>query len=316
MEEKQKIFVDKINNARTIAIMAHKNPDGDAICSVLALAKLIEKNFGKRCLCIYDGNIQEALNAVPLRPWLHYYEHADLSAPFDLVFLLDYGTANHLEFARPVIDKAGFTIEIDHHKNDAPIADLCIDDDQAAATAEIIYNLITGLGLEYDIDIANLLAIAILTDTGFFKFARRGEILHIMADLVDFGVNIGDLADKLSNRPKQTIQVESGAVANAEYFYHDKLAVATIDNKGYKKLDGRGDTVLNLLRQVKGVEYIALLKQAKKEQIGVSLRSSSKPINHIAEALGGGGHERAAGAVVQDTLENVREKLLELFKGI
>ena len=85
--------------------------------------------------------------------------------------------------------------------------------------------------------------------------------------------------------------------------------------KDYKYLDGRGEMILSLLGQIQGVEYIVLLKEQKPEQIGVSIRSRKKPIDHIAVELGGGGHERAAGAVIRDTLENVRNRVLDLFKG-
>ena len=74
------------------------------------------------------------------------------------------------------------------------------------------------------------------------------------------------------------------------------------------------DTILNLLGQIRGVEYIILLKQQKENQISVSLRSKLKPIDEIATALGGGGHAYAAGAVVQDSLDNVRAMVLDLFK--
>ena len=85
--------------------------------------------------------------------------------------------------------------------------------------------------------------------------------------------------------------------------------------KDYKYLDGRGETVLSLLGQISGVEYIVLLKEQKPEQIGISIRSRKNPIDKIAVELGGGGHERAAGAIVRDSLENVRARVLELFKG-
>ena len=91
--------------------------------------------------------------------------------------------------------------------------------------------------------------------------------------------------------------------------------MATVEKKDYKHLDGRGELILNLLAQIKGVELIALLKQQKENQIGVSLRGRMHPVDHIASALGGGGHTYAAGAVVADTLENVRTRLLDLLNG-
>ena len=94
------------------------------------------------------------------------------------------------------------------------------------------------------------------------------------------------------------------------------MAIAIVDADAYKHLDGRGETALSLLGQIKGVEFIAMLKHQKENQIGVSLRSKYIPINKIAEKLGGGGHMCAAGAVVYDTLDNVKDKVIQMFKGM
>ncbi len=315
MMEQIKILEEKIRNAETIAIFAHKNPDADALCSVLALMHLIEINYGKTAVCVYDGNIPANLEYVPLRHRIKFFAHVDLSAPFDLAIALDYGTERHIMWANQILSQAKLIVEIDHHKNDAPVAGLCVNDDAAAATGEILYRIMRTLGWQGDEKVYDLLAMSILTDTGFFKFARRGTSLNVMADLVDLGVSIGRLAEMLNNKPAKAVQTEAAAAAAAEFFYHKRLVLATIDRKMYRNLDGRGELVLNLLGQIGGVEYIALLKQQKDNQIGISLRSRTKPVNHIAAAFGGGGHIYAAGAVVNDTLENVRAKLLELFRG-
>lgn len=315
MDKKIEQFFEHVRNAQTIAIMGHKNPDGDSLCSVLALANLIEENFGISPVCIYDGNIPENLSNIPLRPRIKYFERVDLSEQFDLAIVMDYGNPVHIGGARPVVDNAKFVVEIDHHKNENPVGQLCINDDAAAATAVIVYRIMRAGGLVMDAHTADLLALAILTDTGNFKFARNGDALRIMADLVDSGVNIRNLIELMNNKPRKAVQLEARTAANAEFFYHGRLALATIVKKDYKYLDGRGETVLSLLGQISGVEYIVLLKEQKPEQIGISIRSRKKPIDKIAVALGGGGHERAAGAIVRDTIENVRARVLELFKG-
>lgn len=315
MEQKITEFFERVRGAKSIAIMGHKNPDGDSLCSVLALAHLIEENFGISPVCIYDGNIPENLSNVPLRPRIKYFERVDLSEQFDLAIVMDYGNPVHIGGPRPVVDNAKFVIEIDHHKNENPIGQLCINDDAAAATAVIVYRIMRAGGLTMDARTADLLALAILTDTGNFKFARNGDALRIMADLVDAGVNIRSLIELMNNKPRKAVQLEARTAANAEFFYHGRLALATIVKKDYKYLDGRGEMVLSLLGQISGVEYIVLLKEQKPEQIGISIRSRKNPIDKIAVELGGGGHERAAGAIVRDSLENVRARVLELFKG-
>ena len=315
MKHDLKQLVDKIQNANTIVIAGHKNPDADSVCSVLALAQLIELNFGKVPVCIYDGNFPDVLDNVPMRKKMRYYGHVDTSVPFDLAFVLDYGTAVNIGGITPVIDAAGFVIEIDHHINDMPVADLCINDVCAGATGEIVFNIATELGWVRDSTVNDLIALSVMTDTGFFKFARRGASLRVVADLVDAGVNLESLSDLLNNKPRKSVLTEAAIVSRAEFLFHGRVAVATVMHDDYKKLDGRSDTVLNLLGHIRGVEYIIMLKQQKEAQTSVSLRSRARPVDGIAAALGGGGHAYAAGAVVPDTMENVRARVLDLFRG-
>ena len=315
MQEKLEIFNEKLRSAQTVAIFAHKNLDGDAMCSVLALGRLIELNYGLRPVCVYDGNLPDSLDNMPLRPRIRFFGNVDLSEPVDVAIVLDYGTAKNIGGPLNIAERAKFVIEIDHHKNDEPIGNLCIDDDTAVATGQILYRMMVAENWQYDIDVLNLLAVALITDTGYLKFIHDGEPLRIMADLVDKGVKIRPLMESMNNKERKTVLTEASIVANTEFFYHHKLALAIVPHKSYKYLDGRGEMILSMLGQIKDVQYIVLLKHQKENQIGVSIRSRGKPINHIAAALGGGGHLCAAGAVVADTLDNVRAKILELFKG-
>ena len=315
MENKIKDFFEHIKAAKSIVIMGHKNPDGDSLCSVLALAHLIELNFGVQPLCVYDGNISDSLDYVPHRHRIKYFERVDLTQIFDVAIVMDYGNQAHIGGPRPLVDNAKFIIEIDHHKNDNTVAELCLNDDTAAATAILVYNIMRAANMNIDSIASDLLALGILTDTGNFKFVRNGDALRIMADLIDSGVNVRNLIEMMNNKQRKAVQLEAQTAANAEFFYNGRLALATVYKKDYKYLDGRGELVLNLLGQIKGVEYIVLLKEQKPEQIGISIRSRRKPIDGIAVALGGGGHERAAGAIVRDNMENVRKRILELFKG-
>ena len=317
MNKNIKIFTEKLRNAKNIAVMAHKNPDGDALCSVLAMARLIEKNYGTKCVCVYDGNVPDYLDNIPLRQHAHCFSKIDNNKSFDVAILLDYGAEHQVGGPLEIVKKAKFVVEIDHHKNDNPIADLCINDDTADATAVVLYRIMRAAGWCDDSEIRDLLSVAILTDTGNFKFVHSGESLSVMSDLVNGGVNIHHLVELMNNKPRKAVLVEANAAANAEFFYRNRLAVATINRRDYRNMDGRGELVLNILGQIKGVEYIVLLKEQKENQIGISIRSRGTAIDKIAASFGGGGHERAAGAVVRgDTLESVHAKIIEAFKGM
>ena len=316
MKEKIKTFIEKIQNAKSIAISGHKNLDGDALCSALALMKIIELNFGKKATVIYDGNVPRDLDNVPLREEAVFHKNIPENAKYDLYILVDYGTRKHLGEIEKYVNAADFVIEFDHHFNDDLVGDLCFDDEEKAATAQVIYDVVKADNLEIDQDIVDLLMLAIITDTGRFKFVRSSDVFKDSAKLVSAGADVTQLANLLNNKDKKTVLVEAKAVSQAEFLMKGRLALAIINHDDYKKLDGRGETVLSLLGKIHGVQYIVLLKEQKENRIGISIRSRQTPINQIAESFGGGGHLCAAGAVVEDSLENVRTKIINAFKGM
>ena len=112
MDQNIKDFFQRVQAAKSIAIMGHKNPDGDSLCSVLALAHLIEENFGVSPVCLYDGNIPENLTNVPLRSRIKYFERVDMTQVFDLAIVMDYGNPVHIGGPKILVDNAKFVIEI------------------------------------------------------------------------------------------------------------------------------------------------------------------------------------------------------------
>ena len=316
MNEKIKLLIEKIKNAKSIAISGHKNPDGDSVCSALALMKIIELNFNKTATVIYDGNIPRYLDYVPLRNQMCFYTHIPEDTNYDLYILVDYGTKIHLGGADKYVCAADYVIEFDHHFNDDKVGSLCFSDSDKASATQLIYDIARDAKFIINQDVIDLITLGLITDTGNFKFVRNSDVFRDVAELVDKGANMPHLVGLLDNQDKKTVLVESATVANAEFFMRGRLAVAIIKQPEYKKLDGRGETVLWLLGQIHGVDFVVLLKEQKENQIGVSIRSRHIPINHIAESFGGGGHQCAAGAVVVDDLENVKTRVINAFKGM
>lgn len=316
MNDKIKILIDKIQNAQSIAISGHKNPDGDSLCSALALLKIIELNFNKTATVIYDGNVPRDLDYVPLRKEAIFHTHIPEDAKYDLYILVDYGTRIHLGGAEKYVMDADYVIEFDHHVNNDFVGDLIFSDSDKASATQLIYDVSCQAQFIMNQDVIDLITLGIITDTGNFKFVRKGDVLRDTAQLIDRGANIPHLVNLLNNKDKKTVLVESETVSKTEFFMRGRLAIAMIKQSDYKKLDGRGELVLSLLGQIHGVEFVVLLKEQKENQIGISIRSKHIPINHIAESLGGGGHLCAAGAVVIDDLINVKTKIINAFKGM
>ena len=136
MDKKIEEFLQRVRNAKSIAIMGHKNPDGDAICSVLAMARLIELNYDKEVTCVYDGNIPDNLDDVPLRKKFRFFEKIEEDARVDVAIVMDMDcrVTHNIGGAARFMERARDVIEIDHHQNeDKDCCALCIDDDTAAA---------------------------------------------------------------------------------------------------------------------------------------------------------------------------------------
>lgn len=316
MNKKIEILKEKIMQAKSIVIAGHKNPDGDSVCSALSLMRIIKLNFGKKSTVIYDGNIPKVLDNLPLRDEMTFYQHIPEDTKFDLCILVDYGARSHIGGTERFVNNADFIIEFDHHFNDDVVGDLCFDDTEKAAAVQIIYDVVRSAKFEMDSDIINLITLGLITDTGHFKYVRNSDVFKDATSLVEAGADIPYITNLLNNRDKKTVLMESRVVSEADFVYNGRLVIATINNNDYKKLDGRGDLVLSVLAQIHGVEYVVLLKEHKENQIGISFRSKTQPINEIAESFGGGGHLFAAGAVVMDSLDNVHKLIKKAFKGI
>ena len=259
MKKQIEILIEKIKNAKSIAISGHKNPDGDSLCSALALMKIIELNFNKKSTVIYDGNVPRVLDYVPLRDGALFYKNIPEDAKYDLYILVDYGTKRNLGGVEKFVEGADFIIEIDHHYNDELLGNLCFDDTQKAAAGQIIYDIVRKAGFETDQDIIDLLTLSIITDTGNFKFVRQSDVLKDAAELIDAGANLTHLVNLLNNKDKKTVLVESKTVSEAQFFHKGRLAVAVIKHEDYKKLDGRGELALSLLGQIHGVQYVVYI---------------------------------------------------------
>ena len=86
MKKNIEIFIEKIKHAKSIAVSGHKNPDGDSLCSALAIMKLINLNFKKHVTVIYDGNIPRELENVPSRKTACFYKHVPENSKFDSIY--------------------------------------------------------------------------------------------------------------------------------------------------------------------------------------------------------------------------------------
>lgn len=307
-------FCEVLKSSKRILVFGHKNPDGDSFGSMLAIAELLQLNLKKSVVCAYDGNVPHYLDLFPNKDKVQYYDKISDSVCFDTVIVVDCATEQQMGMCSKFIKTNTQVIHFDHHLNSFYLSKIRFVNENMASTGQIIFHFLKELDWMYNIDILNLLALTLITDTGRFKFVSNPQVFIDMADMINLGIRVNDLMNLINRYPYKTVLVESDSVVKSEFYFKRKLVIATIPHLKYKYLDGRGDNVLNLLSSIIGVEFIVLLKEQRINQIGISFRSLNVPINDIAEHFGGGGHACAAGAIVHDTLDNVKQSVIEIFR--
>lgn len=321
-------IIQIIDNNRTFVITSHTNPDCDALGSELALAGHL-RALGKTATILNSDAIPAAfrfLNSHPDLKIRRYSQakHLALIKQAEVIVVLDAsGGWDRLGRIGEVLEKSSATkICIDHHPDAADFVDVAVVDATAAATAELIYDLMMTMQGELTPYLAQALYAAIVTDTGSFRFPKTSPRTHrITAQLLAAGANPSDIYSQLYEQyPLERVRLKGHLIdsikteAGGQIAYYS-LARDTLKAYGVKaaELDG----FASLGQQVGGVRVTIFCLESTKSRIKISLRSDgSVPINQIAAAYGGGGHPSAAGATVEGKLDQVLAGVLARVKAL
>ncbi|MEE1018650.1 MAG: DHH family phosphoesterase, partial [Acutalibacteraceae bacterium] len=215
-------------------------------------------------------------------------------------------------------EKYGDKVElcIDHHASNTMYAAQTYVDANAAAACEIIYDIILALGAKIDKDIANALYTGIATDTGCFKFTNTTAKTHIVAaKLIDAGADYGEINRIMfDTKSKSRIAVERMVLENITFSHSDKIALVTISQdmiRESKAEDGELEGITSLPRTIEGVIIGITLRERRDGKYKVSVRTH-EPISasELCSKFSGGGHDRAGGCEIADTLENTRDMMI------
>jgi phosphoesterase RecJ-like protein len=218
---------------------------------------------------------------------------------------------------KTLFGSGALTVCVDHHKTSLPLLDLNYIDGEAAATAEIIYDLIPLLGVAIDEEIGGALYAGIVTDTGKFQYSNTTQKTHLIAaELHTIGVRTSEISIMLyQNERMEKRLLESRILGEAERFADGRAVISCITQKMLRETGGRldeTDGVAEALRDIRGVELACLLKEKSARTIKVSLRSKRAfDAAAFSAENGGGGHSRAAGFTVNGrSVEDVKGLLV------
>lgn len=337
MKEALALFAKEISSPKKIFITTHVKPDADALGSSLGLANYLLKK-GHDVAVVTPSDYPSFLN------WMKGNEdvldfsnsdHVDQAKKkleeADLIFCLDFSVLDRVnELGELIRASEAFVVNIDHHQDPEDFADFRLWSTKAAATCELVYEMIVDLGDKdlIDKDIAECLYAGIMTDTGGFRHPNTTKNVHlVVAELLDLGADTSQIANWIYDSNSVNRLKFIGFAISRRLFIREDLHLAyfTISKKDLKKYQSRtGDTegLVNYALSLEGIKLAALFSE-REDGIKISFRSSTEvAINKFAAShFNGGGHKNAAGGKssqgLKETVESfeslVTEHQSELF---
>lgn len=291
--------------AKTIGISGHIRPDGDCVGSCTALLLYLKKMLPEAKVTLYlekPADIFKELKGVEEIDSLF-----EEKAPHDVFIALDC-SKDRLGKAEIYFEQAGKTLNIDHHISNTGCADVNEVRPSAAATAEVLYELMEKEAL--DKDIATALYVGIIHDCGVFQYSNTTpKTLEIAAKLISYGFQFSRLIEEtFYQKTYLQTQIMGRALMESIRFMDGRCIVSCVDKKMmefYNVVPADLDGIVNQLRNIKGVDCAVFMYQTGVLEYKVSMRSNeSLNVAEVAAFFGGGGHMRAAGCTMQGTFHD------------
>lgn len=306
-----------------VILYPHIGADGDALGSSLALY-LVLKKLDLDVWLLLDEELSPKLRFMPEWQAAHVFtdDAADEWQKRQTIALaIDCADSDRTGRRRVVFDEADCKMALDHHVSSGESTNLRFIDAQAAATAEIIADLISDLEellkIELmDRDIASLLMTALVSDTGRFVYSNTtARSFRTAAWLMEYEPDLRLITYQLFDLSSQVrLRLMGRIFTDAEFCYDGKLAIALIDQKlldEYNATEHDIEGIVSQLRNVAGVEVSFVLRQLTDGSVKVNIRSSDGfNASEFARGYGGGGHPKAAGMTLKNTDLHQAEEML------
>jgi phosphoesterase RecJ-like protein len=304
-----KEIANKIKEAKTVLLIPHIIIDGDTLGSSVALCVAL-RNLGKTAHILIEDEIPSYLRFLDNNYCT--YDQRIVDEP-DLSIAIDCSDIGRFPLRQEKFLSGKSSINLDHHKTNQLFADLNYVNEDASSTSEVIFELIKLLDVKIDSKIAEGIYTAIITDTGNFQYTNTTKTTHLIAaELFDIGIDL----EKISVEIYQNVRFEQIKIAceifeNMEMLFNGKANIAYVTQEMLYKtgaLMEETEGVISTLRNIRGVEISAFLKEKQKNEIKVGLRSKTYgDVSIIAQKFGGGGHQKAAGCTLSTSLEEAKK---------
>jgi len=306
-----KALLEAIHNARRILLITHIDPDGDAIGSLLGLGLALEKK-GKRVVMACDDPVPSRFAYLPGSQRVTPSPYGS----FDLIIALDASDRNRLGKAYAEELYASIPlVNIDHHITNLHFGTINWVDPKAAATAEMVLELVEALEIPLDVQIATCLLHGIISDTrGFRTPNTTPEVLEATVKLQKAGAPLVEVMEHIFNRRPLNVLRLWGKVLN-NVRMEGRIIWAEIPRSLVEELGLESNSDYGLVNVMVGVneaDVAVIFTEKPNGDIDVGMRSiPGIDVSQVAVSLGGGGHPQAAGCRLRGRMPEVREKVLK-----
>jgi phosphoesterase RecJ-like protein len=289
-----------IEAASRIMLACHVNPDGDALGSVLALGTAIELRFpDKDVTMLSRDGVPDIYKFLPGNERI---QRATDRSDFDLAIVLDSGDLKRVgDDIAKVVSQTPVQMDIDHHVGEGAFGRFRLLSSRAAATAEIVFDLIAELAQPITPEIARCLLTGVITDTGSFRFMNvTPRTLRVAARLIEYGASPALISEQVfDNRAFGATRLMGLALSSLARSADGRVTWAKISNADFLAsgaADEETEGLINFVRAVRGTQIGLLFREAVPGVIRISLRSvEGADVAAIAAQFGGGGHRMASG---------------------
>src|SRR3989338_11316890 len=315
-----KKILDTIKKNKTFLISTHVNPDPDALASELALAIHL-KAQGKQVYIVNEAPVPARFLFLPGIRRIRALSK-NLKVPYDVAIVLDFGDLERAGRVKKIISPDKPLINIDHHVTNDAFGSLRWVYPKASSTAEVLFELFTYTRARITRDMAILLYLGIMTDTGSFRYESTGPRTHaIVSELLKFKFSISVLYRKLyESVPLNDMEMFTKVVSHFDSLLGGKVICVELKRgvvaRFSQDFDLR-DKIFGFLRTIKGVEVVFILTEDGRKKTRVNLRSQGKVnVARLAHHFNGGGHHRASGRLIENKIQGAKRKILQELRKV
>jgi phosphoesterase RecJ-like protein len=302
-------------------VVAHENPDGDALGSMLAMT-LGLRALGKDAQMYLTGS-------APLPAEFAFMELDEVlrELPEDVgervLVAVDCANARRLGQDPGLLDRAKLVVDVDHHHDNTRFGSSNLVVAEASSTAEIVRDLLWELGVGLTPDIAEALYVGLVTDTGRFQYSNTTpKAFRLAAELVEAGADVhGIFRNVYETVQFAKLKLLARALDRAQLYEGGQLLISHLLRSDFDEVGAEepySEGIIDYLRQAEGAQMVALIREPPSDggpTRRVSLRSSldEVDVSALARKAGGGGHRQAAGFSSERSVEEISEFIRQEF---